>query len=255
MTINTQLVTVTVDPAGQALEMKCLLTLGDYSQERAKTEYNCMSSNDSTVGLGSITRAPLELETLYIEDATDGQDLLKDAFDANANVTVNIEFDNAPAAGSTGTTLEGEFGVSRFVATFPKDGKIGANFTLEFMSEPTFSPAGEGGTKASGVFLITGEAVGDGAVGPQLSNVSYVVDTQEGDTVVITAQAITDLINGYSGYHSYTAVHDGAGSVTVEYVRAGAVGNTQQFIVDNPIPLESGAVCSITSPLSGGTDA
>ena len=51
MSVNTQLVTVTVDPNGVPAVFECILTLGDYSQERAKTEYACMSSDDSTVGL------------------------------------------------------------------------------------------------------------------------------------------------------------------------------------------------------------
>ncbi len=137
--VNTQLVTVTVDPNGTPLAMECILTLGDYSQERAKTEYNCMSSNASDVGLGSISREPLELTTLYKEDATDGQDELKAAFDANSDIEVKIEFDNS--LGTNGTMLEGNFGVSKYVMSFPKDGKIGAAFTLEFKGTPTITVA------------------------------------------------------------------------------------------------------------------
>jgi hypothetical protein len=32
-------------------------------------------------------------------------------------------------------------GVSVFAMTMPKDGKVGANFTLEFMSQATITPA------------------------------------------------------------------------------------------------------------------
>jgi len=142
MAVNTQLVTVTVDPNGTAAEFQCLLALGDYAQNRAKTEYACMSSNESTVGLGSITRDPLNFEGLYNEDTTDGQELLKEAFTNNTDVEVAIEFDNSPDGTAAGTTLTGTFGVSSFVMTFPKDGLIGANFTLEFKTEPVLTPAG-----------------------------------------------------------------------------------------------------------------
>ena len=143
MSVNTQLVTVTVDPNGTTpQDLICLLTLGDYSQERGKTEYSCMSSNSSTVGLGSITRAPLEMTTLYNEDTADGQALLAAAFATNTEIEVAIEFDNAitPTTG-TGTTLAGMFGVSKYIASFPKDGKIGAAFTLEFIGAPTLTVA------------------------------------------------------------------------------------------------------------------
>jgi len=139
MSVNTQLVTVTVDPNGTPAEFQCLITLGDYSQERAKTEYSCMSSDDSTVGLGSITRQPLEFTGLYNEDTADGQDLLKIAFSSNANVEVSIEFDNVITV--SGTKLEGLFGISKYVMAFPKDGKIGVAFTLEFIAAPTLSIA------------------------------------------------------------------------------------------------------------------
>ena len=138
MSVNTQLVTITIDPNGTPAEFECLLTLGDYSQERAKTEYNCMSSNDSTVGLGSISRAPMEFTGLYNEDTADGQELLKQAFTTNTETEVAIEFDNGS---TTGTTLEGLFGVSVYVMSFPKDGKIGVAFTLEFIGAPVLTPA------------------------------------------------------------------------------------------------------------------
>ncbi len=141
MSVNTQLVTVTVDPNGTPAEFQCLLTLGDYSQERTKTEYNCMSSDDSTVGLGSITRAPLEFTGLYNENDLDGQETLKEAFEANTETKVKIEFDNAMPVGSNGTQLVGNFGISKYVMSFPKDGKIGVAFTMEFIAAPTLAVA------------------------------------------------------------------------------------------------------------------
>jgi len=163
MSVNTQLVTITVDPEGDAFAFQCVLTLGDYSQERAKTEYNCMSSDDSTVGLGSITRAPMEFTGLYNEDTSDGQDLLKIAFGGNEEIGVSIEFDNPPVVGSNGTTLEGVFGVSKYVMAFPKDGKIGVAFTLEFVDTPSIIPAGSLGAKATGSWDCSGSiSIGDG---------------------------------------------------------------------------------------------
>ncbi len=145
--IDTQLVTVTVDaapggiPAGSPATLACVMTLGDYKQARNTTDYECMSSNESSTGLGSIKRDPLSFELLYNEDAADGQDVLKTAFDSNENVQVEIEFNNADTSvgetGAVGTTIDALMGVSEFIMTMPKDGKVGANFTLVFMGAAT----------------------------------------------------------------------------------------------------------------------
>ena len=164
MSVNTQLVTITIDPNGANQEFQCLLTLGDYSQERTKTEYNCMSSDDSTVGLGSITREPLEFTGLYNEETSDGQDLLKIAFSTNTDIEVSLEFDNPPIAGSNGTILEGLYGISKYVMSFPKDGKIGVAFTMEFVEAPTLTAAGAIGALATGSWDCSGSvSAGDGS--------------------------------------------------------------------------------------------
>jgi len=98
-----------------------------------------MSSDESTVGLGAISRTPLEFTGLYNENTADGQDLLKTAFTANADIEVLIEFDNSIS--SSGTQLEGLYGISKYVMSFPKDGKIGVAFTLEFITAPTLTAA------------------------------------------------------------------------------------------------------------------
>lgn len=142
--IDTQLVTVTVDaapngvPAGSPAAISCLMALGDYKQARSTTEYECMSSNESTTGLGSIKRDPLTFESLYNEESADGQALLKDAFENNTNVQVSIEFDNGT---TSGTTIDALMGVSEYTMSMPKDGKIGAMFSLVFLEAATVSDA------------------------------------------------------------------------------------------------------------------
>ncbi len=145
--IDTQLVTVTVDaapngvPADAPADVLCVMALGDYKQARGTTDYECMSSNDSSVGLGSIKRDPLTFELLYNEETLDGQDLLKAAFEDNSTVQITIEFNNADTTagdeGAVGTTIAALMGVSEFTMTMPKDGKVGANFTLVFMEGAT----------------------------------------------------------------------------------------------------------------------
>lgn len=143
--VNTQNVTITVDnivagvPAGAPSEILCLMSLGSYTQSRAKKEYKCMSSSESTVGLGSISRAPLTFELLYNENNVDGQEKLKAAFANNTGLQVVIEFDNS--AGVNGTKIEAPMGVSEYDLSFPKDGKIESKFSLEFQGAATVTPA------------------------------------------------------------------------------------------------------------------
>lgn len=143
--IDTQNVTLTIDaapggtPAGTPTAVNCVLSLGNYKQARASKTYTCMSSSESTVGLGSITRDPLTLELLYNEDAADGQAKIKTAFDANSQIQVSIEFDNS--GGVNGTKIDALMGVKEYDLGFPKDGKIEGNFTLEFMGGATLTPA------------------------------------------------------------------------------------------------------------------
>lgn len=143
--IDTQGVTVTIDaaplgvPAGTPTAVDCLIALGNYKQTRAKKEYKCMSSNESTVGLGSISRDPLTLELLYNEASADGQAKLSAAFNNNEPVQISIEFDNS--GGVNGTTVEALVGIAELDLNFPKDGKIEAKFSVEFQGAATITAA------------------------------------------------------------------------------------------------------------------
>jgi hypothetical protein len=145
--IDTQLVTVTVDEvvngtaAGSPTAVQCVLDLGNYKQSRAKKTYACMSSNESTVGLGSITRDPLTLGLLYNEDNTDGQKKLKDAFNNNSDVDIVIEFNNTPGGGVHGTQISARMGVAEWDMAMPKDSKIELTFSLEFKGAATIIEA------------------------------------------------------------------------------------------------------------------
>jgi len=145
--VDTQLVKVTVDavtagvPAGSPSEVKCIIDLGNYKQTRAKKTYSCMSSNESTVGLGSITRDPLTLGLLYNEDNADGQDKIKTAFDNNTEIDVVIEFDNTPSGGAHGTQISARMGVAEWDMAMPKDSKVELTFSLEFKGSATVTKA------------------------------------------------------------------------------------------------------------------
>jgi len=226
MSVNTQLVTITVDPDGVNQDFKCLLTLGDYSQERAKTEYACMSSDDSTVGLGSITRTPLEFTGLYNEDDLDGQETLKEAFESNSETKVQIEFDNAEPIGSNGTQLVGNFGISKYIMSFPKDGKIGVAFTLEFVDTPVLNPAGSVGSVATGSWDGTGSvAIGDGVASLTIGvAVASTPTLNVGDDASAIALLLTEAINAEGSYDArYEAGFITISSLTSDELENGTV--------------------------------
>ena len=247
MSVNTQLVTITVDPNGTPAEFQCLLTLGDYSQERTKTEYNCMSSDDSTVGLGSITREPLEFTGLYNEETSDGQDLLKIAFSSNANIEAEIEFDNAPVLGAAGTKLTGLYGISKYVMSFPKDGKIGVAFTMEFVEAPTLVEAGSEGVKAHGGADYTGSvAVGDGDATLTIDATVITLAVSAGWTSNQITEEMSELIDADGTYDAATA--DG-----ILYIWGKTFGASENGTTVVDTSSDTGIVV-ITQDFSGGVD-
>jgi len=143
--IDTQLVTITVDhivagvAAGTPSEIGCVLDLGSYKQSRSTKKYSCMSTDESTVGLGSITRDPLTFGLLYNELNTDGQAKIKTAFENNTALAIVIEFDNS--LGLNGTQIAATMGVQEYTLDMPKDAKIEASFSLEFLGSATITEA------------------------------------------------------------------------------------------------------------------
>ncbi len=141
--ILTQGVSATFDtvPGTSPLQVDCVLNLSNLKQTRATESYTCMSNNDEYISVGSVTRDNLTLGTMYGELATDGQELLKTSFETNALVDVLLEFDNIPAAGTTGTQISGEAYVISYEITMEKDKAVEANFELGWSGPISIIPA------------------------------------------------------------------------------------------------------------------
>ena len=73
----------------------CPQSIGELSEERAVTEYKCLSSNESAKALGSISRGSLELGLLLDPSDAEGQGALRTAFADNTNVIIGIELPDA----------------------------------------------------------------------------------------------------------------------------------------------------------------
>jgi hypothetical protein len=151
MNVLTQGVKVTVDfsPSsypGPAV-IDCVLSLGDLKSTRASEKYSCMSSNVEFVAVGSISREPMTLSTLYNEDQTDGQYILKTAFKDNDKILVRIEFDNAQATNPT--TIIGRAYVTQYTETFEKNKLIESSFELSWTGKVLLVEARSNSFKAS----------------------------------------------------------------------------------------------------------
>ena len=141
--VLTQNVTVTVDynptAAPGPADLDCVLSLSELKRTRASEKYSCMSSNDEYIAVGSITRDPITLTSTYNEDGTDGQYILKDAFENSTSISVKIEFDNS--LGTNGTTIEGNGYISSYSLVMEKDRLLEVSFEVLWDGPVLISPA------------------------------------------------------------------------------------------------------------------
>jgi hypothetical protein len=141
--VLTQNVTVAVDynptAAPGPADLDCVLSLSELKQTRASEKYSCMSSNDEYIAVGSITRDPITLTSTYNEDGTDGQFILKDAFENNKPVSVKIEFDNS--LGTNGTTIEGNGYVSSYSVSMEANKLVEVAFEILWDGGILITPA------------------------------------------------------------------------------------------------------------------
>lgn len=137
--VDVQGVTVTVD--GDAVG--CLQSIGNIEESRSVQEYSCMTSNDTTKALGSITRGAISLGLLLDPNATtDGQKTLRDAFASNTEVAIVIELNNqiTPTTGN-GTKYAFNAKVSKVSIGLPKDGAVTLDMDVEMTSAITETAA------------------------------------------------------------------------------------------------------------------
>ena len=190
----------------------------------------------------------MEFTGLYNENTSDGQDLLKKAFESNENATVNIEFDNNPVVGSNGTQLEGLYGISKYVMTFPKDGKIGVAFTLEFIDTPVLTPAGAEGARAHGVWDCRGSsALGDGFAGVTVDGTLF-------QSPNLTAGLKPDdIVEWLAGVFYAEGTYETRSDKGILYIESRTFG-----VIDNGITVVDAStdtgITAVTQDFTGGTD-
>ena len=119
----------------------CPQSIGELSEERAVTEYKCLSSDESAKALGSIARGSLELGLLLDPNDAEGQGALRDAFNKNKNIIIAIELPDVDLTGGpnggSGTIYWFVAGVSSVSMGIEQDAAITYTVTLEISSAIT----------------------------------------------------------------------------------------------------------------------
>ncbi len=120
----------------------CPQSLGAMEENRAVTEYKCLSSNETAKALGAISRGSLSIGLLLDPSDATGQKALADAFASNTNVIIAIELADAttPTTGN-GTTYVFTAGVSGVSTAIEMDAAVKYDVTLEIASAITVCPS------------------------------------------------------------------------------------------------------------------
>ncbi len=117
----------------------CIQSIGSISETRPVTKYTCMDSADSTSALGGVERGSLSVGVFFQPDDITGQEALREAFEANDEVSVVIEFSDSLGVSGTLWTFTGQ--VSGLETAIEKDAAVMQTFTIEVNSAIVETPA------------------------------------------------------------------------------------------------------------------
>ena len=115
-------------------------------KSRAVKKYTPMNDtqNEEIVAMGSLTQSAFSMGVLYDPEETEGINLVENAIDANEEIQIILELNNALDATGTGTTIKQIVKIASFKVDGEKDGKFKADFSAEKIgsAEVTAATAG-----------------------------------------------------------------------------------------------------------------
>lgn len=125
-----------------AKQIGCLQSIGDVTMSRQVQEYTCISSNNSTKSVGSVSLGNQEISTLFNAADTAGQQDLIAAWDSNERRILIIELNDqiTPTTGNP-TYITYEVFPSGVAIPMQKDAAVLYNATLEISSLPDITVA------------------------------------------------------------------------------------------------------------------
>jgi hypothetical protein len=142
-TVTTQADRVTA--IGSGVSIDCIQTLGDISTSRNVQEYTCLSSDESSKSLGSITLPSLDVNLIFDADNTTGQKEIRDMYGNNSRRVLIVEASDGDAdlaslasGDAYPTTVAFEVAISKFGMSFEKDNAVMQMATIEISSKPSY---------------------------------------------------------------------------------------------------------------------
>ena len=117
-------------------QIGCIQDLGEIASSRSVQEYTCLSSDEVTKSLGSITLPSLDMNLLFDAGDTTGQAEIRTMYNNNERRTIIIEI--ADDAGTNPTYITFEVAVSKFGNSIQKDNAVMQVCTFEICSKPAF---------------------------------------------------------------------------------------------------------------------
>lgn len=117
----------------------CIQELGSISTSRSVNEYSCLSSDETTKSLGSVSLGNINLQLLFDASDTAGQDALRGMYAANAEKLFIVELSDDAGTNPTYFCFNGAI-ASEEIA-IQKDNAVMYNVTLEITSVPEYTAA------------------------------------------------------------------------------------------------------------------
>ena len=121
-----------------AKQIGCIQDLGEITTSRSVQEYSCLSSDETTKSLGSLTLGNQTIGLLFdAKDATGQADLVSAFNDATSDGKRRVMILQLNDEGTTNPTyIVYDIAVSSLGVAVAKDNAVMRNFTVEVMSKP-----------------------------------------------------------------------------------------------------------------------
>lgn len=124
---------------GSAVSTSCIFEISGLGSTREVNKKKCL--NDKTlIAVGAKEWETLNFKVPYGETADEFHDVVSTAYDNNKRGSLEIEFDNMPDAGTSGTKITG----NSFITSYKPDNEdksIVSTFTADWDGEPVTTKA------------------------------------------------------------------------------------------------------------------
>lgn len=133
-------VTLSITPdGGTKVSTQCIFDLSGLGSTRSVDKKKCLN-NKTLLAVGTKEYETLSFSLPYSETAAEFHAVAVAQYDANAVLTLEIEFDNMPDAGTNGTTIAGSAKITSYKPANDNN-SIVSSFTADWDGEPVITGA------------------------------------------------------------------------------------------------------------------